>query len=74
MDGPYAGAQFALTQIQDTMLVADEPLTPQHPPVRDDDVPVPMAVYELVTEFREPGGRHEATYTYRGHRYPRVSR
>lgn len=53
------------------MLVADEPLPEGTGRIDPLDPPVPMAVYELVTEFRGPDGDREGTYVYDGYRHPR---
>lgn len=71
-DGPYAGSTFTIDRIEDTLLIADEPLDPAAGPIDPADPPVPVAVYELVFEFRGPDGDREGTYTYVGHRHPRV--
>ena len=72
-DGPYAGCRFAMDRIDDTLLIADEPLHPGTGAIDPADPPVPVAVYDLVWEFRGPDGEdREGTYTYAGHRYPRT--
>jgi hypothetical protein len=73
-DGPYQGSTFTLPKIEDTLLIADDPLDPATGPIDPADPPVPLAVYELVWESRDPDGDREGTYTYTGHRYPRSGR
>lgn len=73
-DGPYRGSRFCMATLQDTLLIADEPLPELQTMIDPHDPPVPVAVYELIHEFRGPDGDREGTYTYTGRRYPRGPR
>lgn len=69
-DGPYRNSRFRIDRLEDMLLIADEPLTDDTAIVDPADPPVPVAVYELVTEFIGGDGDREGTYRYAGHRYP----
>lgn len=70
-DGPYQGTRFVLDRLQDTLLIADVPLDPPDIVIDAWDPPVPVAVYELATEYIGADGEREGIYLYGGHRHPR---